>query len=180
MIICVYPNFNSCLLAKMASLACFWKSTFWYLVSHRKAISPTHGFCMMASPNGNIFALQAICAGISPVTGEFPAQRPVTRTFDVFFNLRLNKRMSEQWWGWWFETPSRSLWHHCNGLNMYDSVYLIMPPISTCLQRWAVATFGNIVTWGRCGASDYKLKFHEIWIMKFGFEKWVTGRHTSI
>ena len=34
-------------------------------------------------------ALLAICAGNLPVTGEFPAQRPVTRSFDVFFDLRL-------------------------------------------------------------------------------------------
>ena len=45
--------------------------------------------------------LLAICAGNSTVTGEFPAQRPVTRSFDVFFDLRLNKRWSEQSWGWW-------------------------------------------------------------------------------
>ena len=36
--------------------------------------------------------LLAICAGNSPVTSEFPAQRPVTRRFNVFFDLRLNKR----------------------------------------------------------------------------------------
>ena len=59
-------------------------------------------------------ALLAFCVGNSPVTGEFPSQRPVTRSFDVFFDLRLNKRLSKQSWGWWFETPSRSLWHHCN------------------------------------------------------------------
>ena len=59
-------------------------------------------------------ALLAICAGNSPVSGEFPAQRPVTRSFDVFFDLRLNKRLSKQWWGWWFETPSRPLWRHWN------------------------------------------------------------------
>ena len=41
----------------------------------------------------------AIFAGNSPVTGEFPAQRPVTRSFDVFFDLRLNKRLSKQSWG---------------------------------------------------------------------------------
>ena len=35
------------------------------------------------------YALQAICAGNSPLTGEFPAQRPVTRNFDVLFYLRL-------------------------------------------------------------------------------------------
>ena len=45
-------------------------------------------------------ALLAICAGNSPVPGEFPAQRPVTRSFDVFFDLRLNKRLSKQSWGW--------------------------------------------------------------------------------
>ena len=61
-------------------------------------------------------ALLAICAGNSPVPGEFPAQRPVTQRFDVFFDLRLNKRLSKQWWGWWFETPSRPLWHHCNDM----------------------------------------------------------------
>ena len=48
-------------------------------------------------------ALLAICAGNSPVPGEFPAQRPVTRSVEVFFDLRL-KRLSKQSWGWWFET----------------------------------------------------------------------------
>ena len=52
-------------------------------------------------------ALLAICAGNLPVTGEFPAQRPLTGSFDVFFDRRLNKRLSKQSWGWWFQTPSR-------------------------------------------------------------------------
>ena len=52
-------------------------------------------------------ALLAICAGNSPVTDEFPAQRPVMRSFDVFFDLHLNKRLSKQRWGWWFDTSSR-------------------------------------------------------------------------
>ena len=56
----------------------------------------------------------ALCAGNSPVLGEFPAQRPVTRSFDVLFDLCLNKRLSKQSWGWWFETPSRPLWRHRN------------------------------------------------------------------
>ena len=50
--------------------------------------------------------------------GEFPAQWPVTRSFDVFFDLRLNKRSSKQSWGWWFETPPWSLWRHCNGKSI--------------------------------------------------------------
>ena len=62
-------------------------------------------------------ALLALCAGNSLVTGEFPSQRPVTRSFDVFFDLCLNKRFSKQSWGRWFETPSRSLSRHCNGTN---------------------------------------------------------------
>ena len=59
-------------------------------------------------------ALLALCAGNSPVSGEFPAQRPVARSFDVFFDLRLNKRLSKQSWGWWFETPSCPIWRQCN------------------------------------------------------------------
>ena len=59
------------------------------------------------------YVLLAICAGNSPVTDDFPAQRPVTRNFDVFVNLRLNKRLSKELWGWWFETPSHPLWCQC-------------------------------------------------------------------
>ena len=56
--------------------------------------------------------LLALCAGNSPVTSEFPLQRPVTRSFDVFFDLGLNKLLSKRLWLWWFEMPSRSLWRH--------------------------------------------------------------------
>ena len=59
-------------------------------------------------------ALLAICAGNSPVTGEFPTQRPMTRSFDVFFDLRPNKQLRKQWWGWWFGTQSCPLWRHSN------------------------------------------------------------------
>ena len=62
-------------------------------------------------------ALLALCAGNSPVTGEFPAQRPLTRSFDVFFDLRPNKQLIKQSWGWWFETPSRSSWRHRNDIS---------------------------------------------------------------
>ena len=48
------------------------------------------------------------------VPGEFPAQRPVTRSFYVFFDLRLNKRLKKQSWGWWFETLPRPVWRHSN------------------------------------------------------------------
>ena len=51
---------------------------------------------MMTSSNENIPALLVLYAGNSPVTGEFSSQRPLTRRFDVFFDLRLNKRLSKQ------------------------------------------------------------------------------------
>ena len=67
-------------------------------------------------------ALLAICAGNSPVPGEFRAQRPVTRSFDVFFALHPNKRLSKQWWGWWFETPPFPLRRHRNGCQNVGGV----------------------------------------------------------
>ena len=59
-------------------------------------------------------ALLAICMGNSPASGEFPTQRPVTRSFGVFFDVWLNKRLRKQSRGWWFETFSRPLWRHRN------------------------------------------------------------------
>ena len=48
------------------------------------------------------------------LTGQFLSQRPVTWSIDVFFDLLLNKRLGKQSRRWWFETPSGSLWRHCN------------------------------------------------------------------
>ena len=62
--------------------------------------------------------LLAICMGNLLVTGEFPAQRPVMQSFDVFFDLCLNKQLSKQLWGWWYEMPLRPyditvmIWNH--------------------------------------------------------------------
>ena len=61
-------------------------------------------------------ALLAICAGNSPVTGEFPSQRQ-WRGALMFSLICLNKGLSKQSWGWWFETPSSPLWRHCNELG---------------------------------------------------------------
>ena len=69
---------------------------------------------MMTSSNGNIFRVTGPLCGEFTGPGEFPTQRPVTRSFDVLFDLRLNKRLSKQPWGWWFETPSWSLWRQRN------------------------------------------------------------------
>ena len=52
----------------------------------------------------------------------FPTHRPVTRSFDVCFDLRPNKRLSKHCSGWWFEKPLHPLWRHCNeseGMGKY-------------------------------------------------------------
>ena len=85
-------------------------------------------------------SLLAICVENSPVTGEFPAQRPVTRSFDVFFDMRLNKPLNKQWWGCWFETLSRPLWRHCNAMAELIQFPIIVAMFSLrCLQqfKWA-------------------------------------------
>ena len=68
---------------------------------------------MMTSANGNIFRVTCPLCGNSPVT----------RSFDVFFDLCLNKRLNKQSWGWWFETPSCSSWRHCNDNTMNVILY---------------------------------------------------------
>ena len=114
---------------KMSSL--YWFSPLICSEEELKQSEPPH--CHEMTESANIFlhfstnshpwwrhqmetfsALLALCAGNSPITGEFPSQRPETRSFDVFFDLRLNKSLSKQSWGWWFETQSPSLWRHCS------------------------------------------------------------------
>ena len=73
----------------------------------------TNANAMMTSSNVNIFRVTV------PLCGDFPAQRPVTRGFDVFFDLHPNKRFRKQSWGWWFETPSRLSWRQC-----YDIIFV--------------------------------------------------------
>ena len=71
------------------------------------------------SSNKTFSASLALCAGNSPVTGEFPSQRPVTWSFDVFFDLCLNKRLSKHSRRQWIKTPSCSLWRHSNVLEYF-------------------------------------------------------------
>ena len=69
---------------------------------------------MMMSSKRNVFRFTGHLCGEFTGHRWIPAQRPVTRSFDVFFYLRLNKRLSKQSWGWWFETPSCPYLRHNN------------------------------------------------------------------
>ena len=75
-------------------------------------------YFMMTSSNENIFGATGPLCGKSLVTGEFPSQRPVTRSFDVFFDLCPSKRSRR----WWFEKTPRSLWCHCNVIGFMWSI----------------------------------------------------------
>ena len=88
-------------------------------------------------------SLLALCAGNSPVTGEFPPQRPVTQNFDVFFNLRLDKRLSKQQRRRWFETLSRSLWRHCNAFACQEYV------ITTCILITVICKYKQDILRGQ-------------------------------
>ena len=114
--------------------------------------SPTQSsaFIMMTSSNGNIFRVTGPLCGEFTGPGEFPTQRPVTRSFDVFFDLRLNKRLSKQPWGWWFETLSWSLWRHGN-----------------VLKSWHVHAYRTTVRelWGRSSADFLQNYPHKELIM---------------
>ena len=114
--------------------------------------------------------LLALCAGNSPVTGEFPSQRPVTRSFDVFFDLRSNKRMSKQSWGWWFETPSRSLWRHCNDRSLFTATTFVpSDQVSAPSTTNALTDHGT----GTC------ISFPNDCTTPVYFRKWRLQRHLS-
>ena len=72
---------------------------------------------MTTSSNGNIFCFTGHLGGEFTDHRWFPRAKASDAEFDVFFDLRLNKRLSKQRWGWWFETSSRPLWRHCNEMK---------------------------------------------------------------
>ena len=77
---------------------------------------------MMTSWNGDIFRVTGHLCGEFTGPGEFPAQRPVTRSFGVSFDLRRNKRLNKQSCCWWFETLLRPLWRQWNVIGVGDQV----------------------------------------------------------
>ena len=92
----------------------------------------------MTLSNGNISMLLALREGIPPITGGFNTQRPVTRSFDVFFDLRLNKLLSKQSRYRMFETPWHPLWRHRNDLSepqhRHDENFVVTAGKWCCLK----------------------------------------------
>ena len=116
----------------------------------------------MTSSNGNIFRVTG------PLCGEFtgPTQRPVTRSFDVFFDLRLNKRLSKHSWGWWFKTLSWSLCRHFDGMLVHAYILTYKQTyIHTCM--FVVVDFDVLEQ-----VSDFRIERRQVvflcWISKLG------------
>ena len=113
----------------------------WNIIPTVRAFSQSNGLIAWWRHQMETFsALLALCAGKSPVSGEFPAQRPVTRSFDVFFDLRQIERLSKHSRGWWFETPSIPLCRHCN--DFVDAV--VVQDSGKCDPRNSVTTSKTI------------------------------------
>ena len=118
---------------------------------------------MMTSSNGNIFRVTGHLYG--EFTGHWwiPARRPVTRSFDVFFDLHLNKRLGKQWWGWWFDTPSCSLWGHCNEKGILPELAAQPNKLHGCemLKNWTIASIPT--------RSIYQVSFGMAMVIKFSY-----------
>ena len=125
---------------------------------------------MMMSSNGNIFRVTGPLCGEFTGLGEFPTQRPVTRSFDIFFDLRLNKRLNKQAWGWLFETPSWSSWRPCND-DVTNMLTLVM------VQR--ASTPFNITFVARFHASALTIRCIK-WRYVFADQKTVKCFHLTL
>ena len=117
-------------------------------------------------------ALLAICAGNSPVPGEFPTQRPVTRSFGVYFDLRPNKWLSKQSWGWWFETLSCSLWRHrnvqmsCQDLIRWQGTVIVALEMTVGRYALLCVRFGFVVLKTEWFFPSYESTNHYIIVIK--------------
>ena len=104
---------NQCLLHLWSKFGDPSLKCWWIIARTSSWLSDTYTHTHTHAGNDNTRRLK-LASGKNKNIIRFPAQKPVTRSFDVSFDLRLNKRLSKQSWGWWFESPSYPLWHHCN------------------------------------------------------------------
>ena len=104
--------YGSCMASFSHNEIVLWVS--WGSDSHFKWRHPVIKMVMITSSKGNIFRVTG--PFWEEFTGHrwFPLWKPVAQSFDVFFDMRLNKRLSKLSRRQLFETPSRSLRRHCN------------------------------------------------------------------
>ena len=83
---------NFCVVQIASQLRYF--SMCWSIIYERVVLSLLSDFMLSPSMHGDVIKWK-----------HFPRHWPF---------VRLNKRLSKQWWGWWFETLSCPLWRHRN------------------------------------------------------------------
>ena len=101
-------------------------------------------------------ALLALCAGKSPVSGEFPSQRPLTRSFDDFLDLRLNKRLSKQSWGWWLDVSVMNMGEYQTTTAFELFAHFLgsiipcwfNPSFTRSLSTWWYLTYWSLIHFG--------------------------------
>ena len=108
----------------------------WIILSHTP-------LSMMKSSNGKVF--RVIGSLWEESTGHlwFLSRRPVTWSFEVYFDLRLNKRLSEQSRRWWLEKTLRSLWRHCTGIWLLIHAGIKVQP---CVLKKPVQSIKSVST----------------------------------
>ena len=110
----------------------------------------------MTPSNGNIFHVTGLLCGEFTGRQWFPRTKPVTRSFNVVFDLHLNQELSKQWRRRWFETPSPSLWRHWNvwdgnsqATSGYDAVTVLRLVRNAVFRTFYIVFFVVINIWKR-------------------------------
>ena len=101
--------------AEKGCLSKFGSLLGWVLCYWRVIFPPcTHSMTWWSHQMETFSVVLGLCERNPSAIGGFPTQRPATWSFDVFFELRLNRRLSKESRRRWFEMPLHSLWRHCN------------------------------------------------------------------
>ena len=150
----------------------------WHVENQRTVYPIKICILMMTSSNGNIFRVTGPLCGEFTGPGEFPTQRPVTRSFDVFFDLRPNKRLSKQSWGWLFETLSRSLWRHCNVFGCTCTVVLYEFMSFSSSYMWGFGDNTDLLWWNNVNNQFCQLTTRVSYQRGIRWPFKCTGNHT--
>ena len=116
-------------------------------------------FPMMTSSNGNIFLVTGHLCGKFTGHRWIPRTlRPATRSFDDFVDLRLIKRRRKQSRVWWFETPLRPLWRHCNANAFYNNSAQLCDTSPCYVVMIQLTTMRDLC--------KFTMDVHAIWLVK--------------
>ena len=91
-------------------------------------------------------ALLALCAGNSPVTGEFPSQKGQLCGLRCFFDVGPHKLLNRQSNDRWFETT----WRSCDVIVMYYLFPFRQSPYAFWNVEWHKIDMFDDITHSRC------------------------------